>query len=151
MSTSTQFVCPSCDAINRVLSALLGDQAVCGCCKQPLFIGKPLELTAKNFDRQVNNSDVPILVDFWAPRCGPCRMMASVIASAAQKLELPMRVAKLDTEAENALATRFAIRSIPTLAIFHRIQIVEQRSGGIDLGSLLAWAQSVASRAALKQ
>ena len=143
MSSTIHVVCPFCDSSNRVLSERLGDQALCGRCKHALFSGTPLELTAKNFEQHVNHSDIPLLVDVWAPWCGPCRMMAPVISQAAIALEPALRVAKLDTEAERELATRFAIRSIPTLAIFHRGHIVKQQSGATDLTNLLRWVKSV--------
>lgn len=143
MSNSMHLVCPSCEAVNNVQAERLNDKPVCGRCRQPLFPDVPLELTAANFDRHVGRSDVPVLVDFWAPWCGPCRMMGPVIAEAAKVLAPTVRVAKLDTEAEGATAARFAIRSIPTLAVFRRGTLLQQRSGAMPLPQLLAWVREV--------
>ena len=143
MSHQQLLVCPACASVNRVLTDRPAEQAVCGRCKEPMFPGLPIELTAANFDRHTSRSDLPILVDFWAPWCAPCRTMTPVIAAAAKQLARSLRVGKLDTEAETAIAARYAIRSIPTLAIFHQGRIVEQRSGAIDLKTLLDWADLV--------
>jgi thioredoxin 2 len=115
---------------------------VCGKCKKPLFNRKPIELTSGNFDRIIAHSDLPVMVDFWAPWCGPCKMMAPVFEQAAQQLEPNMLLAKLNTENEQSIAARFGIRSIPTIAIFKGGRVVAQQAGAMDMGSLTRWAQS---------
>ena len=147
MENAIQLVCPHCDTINRLQPGRLHDRPVCGRCKQSLFPEEPMELTAQNFDRHVINSDLPILVDFWAPWCGPCRTMGPVIAEAARVLAPNVRVAKLNTEDENAIAARFAIRSIPTLAVFRHGAIVQQQAGAMPLPQLLAWVRAVVPNA----
>lgn len=142
MSDPKHIVCPHCDAVNRVPTDKLGANPTCGKCKQPLFTAHPVELTEANFMRHITNSDIPVLVDFWAPWCGPCKMMAPAYSQAAQVLEPQIRVVKLNTEQAQSLAAQFNIRSIPTLALFKGGREVARQAGAMDANSIVAWARS---------
>ena len=137
-----QVVCPACSTTNRVARERLFAHPACGQCGQPLFAGLPIELTAASFERQVTANDLPVVVDFWAPWCGPCRMMAPAYEQAAAQLASRVRVAKLDTEAAPDIAARLRIRSIPTLVAFRNGREVARQSGAMDLPGLLAWVNA---------
>jgi len=144
MSEPKHIVCPHCDAVNRVPEDKLSDNPTCGKCKQALFTAHPVELNANNFATHIARSDVPVLVDFWAPWCGPCRMMAPAYAQATERLEPNMRVVKLDTEQAQQIAAQYNIRSIPTLALFKGGKEVGRQAGAMDVNGIVAWAQSKA-------
>jgi thioredoxin 2 len=135
-------VCPQCHTTNRVLRDRLGAGATCGSCKQALLPGHPIELTAASFERHVEGNDLPLVVDFWAPWCGPCRMMAPAYDQVAGELASEARVAKLDTEREPEVAARFGIRSIPTLVAFRNGREVGRQSGAMDLAGLKRWIRA---------
>ena len=132
MSTPLSIPCPHCAALNRVPEDRLGQHPVCGRCKQPLFEGKPAALTAANFDAVAGRGELPVVIDFWAPWCGPCLSFAPVFAEAAASLEPQLRLAKVDTEAQPALAQRFGIRSIPTLLVLRNGKEVARQAGALN-------------------
>lgn len=142
MSDSVHVVCPACDAVNRIPAVRLADGPKCGQCKSALFTGKPLALTGANFEKHIGRSDIPVVVDFWAPWCGPCKMMAPQYEQAARSLEPAVRLAKLDTEAHQALGARYNIRSIPTLAVFKGGREVARQAGAMGMNDIIRWVRT---------
>ena len=137
--SNQHIVCPRCHGVNRVPAERLAENPKCGACKAALFDGLPVDLGSNNFRTHIERSDLPVVVDFWAPWCGPCRTMAPAFAQVAGELRGHAQLAKVNTEAEPRLASQFAIRSIPTLAVFRGGRELERMSGALDARRLNAW------------
>ena len=140
--SKSRIVCPNCNVVNALPSERLEDGPRCGKCKEAIFSAHPVELNGGNFERHISRNDIPVLVDFWAPWCGPCLAMAPAFEEAASILEPNVRVAKLNTEDEQMIGGRFGIRSIPTMVLFRNGQEVARQSGAMMAGDIVRWVQT---------
>ena len=146
MSESMIVACPHCNKLNRIPEDKLKNSPNCGACKQALFTQKPIALSQATFANHATKSQIPVLIDFWASWCGPCKMMAPVFEEAASKLEPAVRVAKVNTESEQQLAMQYNIRSIPTLVLIYAGKEVDRISGAMNLSQLLQWTSNALTK-----
>lgn len=133
--------CPADASLNRVPRAKLDRDPRCGRCRKPLFEGKAVELNAENFDKHALKSDLPLVIDFWAEWCGPCRMMTPSFEAAARRLEPRVRLGKLDTEAQPAIAQRYSLRSIPSMVMIRKGREVARTSGAMPTSAVVDWVE----------
>ena len=142
MAAALHVVCPECDAVNRIPRDRHAEGGKCGVCHQPLFNGHSAALNEARFERYISRNDVPVVVDFWAPWCGPCRAMEPAYERAAGVLEPSVRLAKLNTEEAQGIASRFRVSSIPTLIVFQNGRELARTSGALPFERLVAWVRS---------
>ncbi len=141
MADSVTIPCPHCHTLNRVPSARRGEGGKCGQCHKPLFPGHPIDLDGAHFDRHAGAADLPLLVDFGAGWCGPCRAMAPVFEAAAKEFEPRLRFGKVDTEAEPNLAARYNVQAIPTMILVRGGREVARQSGAMPANALRTWIE----------
>ena len=139
MSQESEVVCPSCAAVNRLPPGRPPEKAKCGVCRENLFTGHPAEADSKMFERQIARSSIPVIVDVWAPWCGPCRMMAPAFEKAAKELEPVVRFLKLNSDEEQAVSARLGIRGIPTMLLYSDGREVARHAGAMTAGQITGW------------
>ena len=137
--SAIHLVCPACGGINRVPSTRLHENPACGKCHQPVLDGRPVNLDNRLFERFISRNDLPVIVDFWADWCGPCKMMAPVFSQLAAEMADSVRFAKVDTEQARDISARFNIRSIPTIILFKNGQEINRVAGAMDQQNLRHW------------
>jgi thioredoxin 2 len=146
MSTSRQIVCGNCGRINRLAAERAPMAARCGSCHQPIFSGHPIEVDEQGFNRHVAHDDIPLLVDVWAPWCGPCRAMAPMFERAAKVLEPGVRLLKLNTDSAPEVSSRLGITGIPTLLLMQGGREISRISGGLDSQRIVDWTKAELAR-----
>ena len=141
MTDTIHIICPACQAKNRIPAAKLAAGPACGACKASLFPGAPFELDEARLNKHLKNDEVPLLVDFWAPWCGPCRTMAPMFADASRQMSPAVRFAKLDTEQHQGVGARFQIRGIPLIILFDKGREVARQTGVMNAGQIVSWVR----------
>jgi thioredoxin 2 len=147
MSNSMQIVCGHCGKTNRLPVERTATAARCGSCHQPIFDGHPVEVDEAGFNRHLAQSSIPLLVDVWAPWCGPCRSMAPMFERAAMQLEPNVRLLKLNADTAPAVSARLAISGVPTLLLMQRGREIARTSGAMDTKNIVAWTTAGLSQA----
>jgi thioredoxin 2 len=142
MASPFRTVCPACGAVNRVGRDRPTGQAVCGTCRARLFAGKPADVDEQELERHLHNSDIPVLLDVWAPWCGPCRSMAPEFVSAAAQLEPGVRLLKLNADAAQAMVARLGLRGIPALVLFRDGAVLAQSTGARGAAAIVSWTEA---------
>ena len=142
MTELLHIVCPACMAVNRIPADKLAAQPKCGKCHQPLFNQHPVELNSASFQQHIRRNDIPVVVDFWAPWCGPCKMMAPAFEEAAAELSPNVRLAKLNTEVEQAIGAHLGIRSIPIMIVFRGGQEAARQAGAMGAADIVRWVRA---------
>jgi thioredoxin 2 len=146
MSAGRQIVCGGCGKINRLPAERAPGAARCGSCHRPIFSGHPVEVDEESFDRHVAHNDIPVLVDVWAPWCGPCRSMAPMFERAAKELEPKVRLLKLNADTAPTVSSRLGISGIPTLLLMQGGREVSRVSGAMDTPKIVAWTMAGLAR-----